>query len=266
MKGVFAQNMGFTLMELIGVMAIVSIMAAVIAPGVFKVIDANIGDAENKNIKALAGALEDSITETKRIPHQNTTEWITATAAYVDLPTSEIEFNARNFRRRIYIDPQFFTTSNTTFTGYTQTSGLAQAPVSPRIMLVSDLTRNAPNPPTSNAAFSTIWDQTSGASVVEGPKVKIQRLNLAPLFHRVVLVNSNTQQPAYSIEAGSASPVPPAVGAVDGNITRYLLENSNLKLYADPYPSGALLTLAILNNDHSYRYETGGSVWAWVRQ
>ena len=253
-------------MEMIGVMAILSILAAVLAPSVFEAIDRALGDAENINVQQLATALEQSILDSKRIPTQNTNDWVNAIASFSSFSRNEIEFNARNYSRRLYIDPRFFTTTDSTFPGYTQTTGQNVVLVSPRLMLVSDLTRNAPAPPTTNSAFSAIWDQTAGANVVEGDKVKVQRLHLAALFNRVVLLNSNTQQPAYRIESGSSYPVPPAAGAVDGQRTLYILRHSNLNLLANPYPGGGLLTLAIVNADQSFRFETNGSQWYWTRQ
>lgn len=257
---------GFTLMEMIGVMAIMSILAAVIAPSVFDAIDRTLGDAETTNVKQIMNSLEQAILESKRIPTQNINDWVSMVATYSSFARDQIEFNARGYRRRIYIDPRFFTTTDSTFPGYTQTSGLSAATVSPRILLVSDLTQNVPAPPGTHADFSAIWDQTPSASITEGKKVKIQRLHLAALFSRVVLLNANPQQPAYRIESGTAYPVPPAIGTVDGQLTRYILRQSNLNLLASPYPSGGLLTLATINSDQSFRFETNGSQWYWTRQ
>lgn len=257
---------GFTLMELIGVMAIMALLAATVAPSLVKTVDRAYGDAESVNIKQLADALQQAIIETKRIPTQTTSDWVNTLSAYISLSKNQIEFNGRNFRRRIYIDPMFFTSTNTNFPGYVQSTGLTTAPVSPRIMIISDLARHAPAAPNTNAAFTQIWDQTSGATVIEGDKVKIQRLHLAPLFHRLLLTNSKPQQPSYRLENGSNSPVPPASGGADGNLTRYVMHNTRISLYVDPFPGGALASLGIVNASVAYHYKTDGINWFWERQ
>ena len=258
-------HLGFTLMELIGVMAIISILSAVLAPSVFDAIKAAVSDAESANVKTLLEALEESINENKRIPTQTANSWVTAISAYIDFPRSKIEYNRRGFRRRLYIDPKFFTTSNTVFPGYTQISGLTQKPNFPRLMLVSDLTKNIVAPPTTNAAFSAIWDQTTGAAIVESDDVKIERMHLASLFHRIIFLNSDSTQSAYSVEGGSAFPVPIISGGTDGSLTRYLLHTSSMDLFASPYPSGNLLTRTIIKSEQSYRYESSGGNWSWAR-
>lgn len=257
---------GFTLMEIIGVMAIVSIMAAVIAPRIFDTITSAYGDAEAVNVQQLSENLKQYIIDNKRIPSQTTNDWVTALASYSSLARDNIEFNARGFRRAIYIDPRFFTGTDTVFTAYTQAGGLTQPPVFPRIMVVSDLAGNAPNPPTTNAAFSAIWDQTGGAGVVESDKVKIHRLHLASVFHRIVLVNSNPQQPGYALEAAAANAVPPASGAIDGSLTVYALHNSSINLFTDIFPSGSLSTVSMINSDQAYHYKTDGMNWFWESQ
>ncbi len=253
-------------MEMIGVMAVVSILAATLAPTIFKTIDKAFGDAETNNINLLGEALQQSILDNQQIPNQNINNWVAAIAAYSDLANNDIEFNARGYRRRLYVDPRFFTNSDSVFPGYTQNTGLTQAPFSPRLMLVSDLTRNSPAPPTTNVDFDDIWNQNPGAGVVEGDEVKIKRLHLAGFFHRLILVNANTQQAAYSLEGAANNPVPQAVGAVDGSLTVYVIENTQINLFANPFPTGALNTVSMVNADSSYRFDTNGSNWLWKSQ
>lgn len=256
---------GFTLIELIGAMAIIAVLAAVLAPGITDGIDRAYAAAEDENLATLMEALEQHIQVNKHIPRQAQAEWTAAVSAHAGLAASEVELNARGYRRRLYVDPLFFTTSEASFPGYTQTSGLAARPNSPRLMLVSDLSRNAPNAPASAAAFAAIWDQSAGAAVVEGNKVKIERLNLSSRFHRVLLINSHTQQPSYSLEGGSAAAVPAAVGGADGMLTRYVLKASRLSVFFSPYPTGGMDTSTIVGGDLALHYVTDGSNWFWER-
>ncbi|MEM8768698.1 MAG: prepilin-type N-terminal cleavage/methylation domain-containing protein [Pseudomonadota bacterium] len=259
------KQQGFTLMELIGAMAIIAILAAVLAPSVTDGIDRAYATAEEDNLRTLVGALEQEVLVNKRIPRQNTADWTATVAAYADLPIDQVAFNARGHRRALYVDPQFFSATETTFPGYQQTTGLSSRPFSPRLMLVSSLNGNAPAAPRTAADFAAIWDQTGGAAVVEGPKVKVERLNLAGHFHRVLLSNANTQQPAYALETGGASPVPAAVSGVDGSLIRYVLRSTRLAVFFAPFPSGGVNTSTLVSGEVSYHYVTDGTRWYWER-
>jgi len=256
---------GFTIMELIGAMAIIAILAAVLAPSVTDGIDRAYAAQEEGNVQSLMDALEQHVLQNKEIPRETVADWTTAIAAYADLARDDVEFNPRGFRRRIYVDPQFFASSEAVFPGYSQTAGLTARPFSPRLMLVSDLTRNAPNPPRTAAEFAAIWDQTNTAAVVEGTKVKVERLNLAGHFHRLLLINSHNQQPAYALENGSSVPVPAASGGVDATLTRYVLRSSRLSVFFSPYPTGGSNTTTLIGGDMALHYTTDGSNWFWER-
>ncbi len=256
---------GFTIMELIGAMAIIAILAAVLAPSVTDGIDRAYAAQEEANVSSLMGALEQHILQNKDIPREAAASWTAAIATYAELARDDVEFNPRGYRRQLYVDPQFFTSSEAVFPGYVQGAGLTSRPYSPRLMLVSDLTRNVPNPPRTAAEFAAIWDQTNTAVVVEGPKVKLERLNLAGYFHRLLLVNSHSQQPAYALESGGSVPVPAAFGGVDGTLTRYVLSSSRLSVFFSPYPTGGTNTSTLVAEDVALHYTTDGSSWFWER-
>lgn len=259
----FERQSGFTLMEIVGVMAIIAILAAVLAPSLTDGIDRANAAREEGSLRVLAEALENHVLTNKAIPGQNVAEWSAAIAAYADLRQDDVIFNARGFRRGLYVDPQFFTSTETAFPGYTQSVGLGSRPYSPRLMLVSDLTRNAPAAPGTATDFAAIWDQRTGAAVMEGAKVKIARLNLGSRFHRLLLVNANVQQPAYALEGAAPISVPPAVAGMDGMLSRYVLEHSQVSLYVSPFPAGGMQTTTIISADVALHYRTDGSSWYW---
>lgn len=252
-------------MELIGVIAIIAILSAVIAPNLFRGIDAAFAKAEEENLANLVAALRMYSEQTNRIPSAAATDWASAIASRIDVPEADVQANRRSFRRALYFDPRFFTSTDSSFPGYQQTSGLTSPLVSPRAILVSDLTRNAPAAPTTSAAFNAIWDQDPSAIVLEGPKVYLQRINFRSMFHRVVLNNQHTIQPAYGLGTGSQNAIPAAVGGIDGTLTRYVMGGTELRLYRGPFPGGALETSSLVDAVKSYRYTTDGTNWFWSR-
>ena len=251
------------MLEMIGVLAIMGILAGALAPNIFQAIDDAYAIAEEENLIALEDALRTYIMTNKRIPSASINDWTAALGETSALALSSVKNNRRNYARRLYFDPRFFSPNDSSFTGFTQIQGLSNAPVSPRLMIVSDLKKNLPNAPTSSTAFNAIWNQSSAPAVVEGHMLKIQRVNLSDIFHRLVLSNQNAIASAYSIEGGSQSSVPGASGGLDGEITRYLLSGSKLNLHTAPFPTGAVGRSLILRRQTSLRYQTDGTNWTW---
>ena len=254
---------GFTLLELIGVMAVLAILSAALAPSVFQAIDDAYAAAETGNLERLGDDLTRYIRNNGAIPSRNINTWTAALATVSNLPQERIRNNRRGYRRLLYFDPQFFGAPDSNFGGYTQAGGLTAAPVSPRVMLISNLRANVRNQPADTTNFNAIWNQSAGAAVVESDTIKIVRLNLAPLFHRVLLVNGNTSQTGYQLGTAGSVPVAGSNGVTDGIADRYVLAGTELRLFNTPYPIGALATATLITEDAGFRYATNGSAWFW---
>jgi len=254
---------GFTLMELIGVMAVMAILSAAMAPSIFAAVDDAYSAAEDDNLKELARDLETYFLTRRSLPQANRTVWPAALASVSDRPAVEVLANRRSFQRTLYYDPRFFSAADANFPGYLQTTGLAAAPVSPRLMLISNTRANAPQPPMNSATFNAIWNQDPGATVIEGSDVKIVRLNLARHFKRVLLTNSATSQTGYSLDGGASAAIAANNGTTDGVLERYVVDGTTLRLFRDPYPSGALATTVLISAATGLRYATDGSAWFW---
>ena len=146
------------MIEMIGVLAIIAILASAILPNMIQSVLHARADQETTTLATLASDLQHYILTNQQIPAPATATWTTALASVSNLPRDKVEFNENGFRRAIYYDPRFFTASDTAFSGYTQQSGAASV-VSPRVMIVSNLQANAPAAPSSTTDFSAIWDQ-----------------------------------------------------------------------------------------------------------
>ncbi len=254
---------GFSLLEMIGVMAVMAILAGALAPSVFQMLERGYQDAEQQSISTVAAALQDYVLVNKTIPTENINVWTVAVAGFAALPPQRVQFNEKNFQRRLYVDPVFFTTSAQTFPGYTQTVGLAVMPNSPRAMLVSNLQGNVSAVLDQASEFDDVWNQSGTPLLAESNTLIIERINLAPLFKRLVLSNSNTSQAGYILEAGTEGAVAAGSGTVDGTRSVVVLRNSRLSLNAAPFPGGVTQRQLIVSRDLSLRYESDGSNWFW---
>jgi len=258
-----AKQGGFSLIELIGVLAIMSILASIILPNMLKRMDIANADAEAHNLVSLASELEQYITTQFSIPSSNT--WASAVASVSALPINEVSNNPYGFKRGFYVDPKFFTATDLVFAGYQQTAGLLTAPVSPRIILVSDLKGDALPAPTSSAAFDAIWNQTAAANVLESDSLKIHRIYLGHVFHPVLLLNSSTRIPSYQLNAQAAKPLPIANNGINGQLTIYVINRTQLTLHQDPYPTGTVQYTLFIQDQDSFLYGTDGVTWFWGR-
>lgn len=258
------RDQGFSLLEMIGVLAVMAIMAGALAPSVFQLIEEGYQTAEQQNLRTIGQSLVDSVRRDKRIPTLAAGDWTTAVADYASLPPQRVLANDKNFTRRLYADPMFFTSSDQAFAGYTQTQGLATLPFSPRLMVVSSLTGNVSANLNTNVRFTDVWEQTTDSLLVESDTLLVERVNLATLFMRVVLNNANPAQAGYVLEGGTEASVAGAAAGVDGSRTVYVIAGSRLGLNAVPFPGAGMQRQLIVSAENSLRYQLEGSAWAWA--
>ena len=253
---------GFTLLELIGVMAVMAILAGALAPSVMRLIEEGFQGAEQQSMETLGVALGDYILATQSIPASG--DWVDAVSSYAALAPDTVRLNQKKRTRRIYYDPHFFTGSDTAFSGYTQTQGLATRPVSPRIMIVSDLNGEISANLNTAALFNAVWDQSATSTITESKSLIITRLNLNNRFKRALLSNAASVQASFQLEGNAAGAIGAAVAGIDGTREVFVIHGTRLRLNATPYPSGATLRQLIVNQDVSLRYSFDGSTWSWI--
>lgn len=272
---------GFSLLELIAVMAVMAILAGTMAPNIAASVDRAYRDSERQTLSVLAQDLRQAIVNDKRIPSPSANTWGQAIARVSEYPLQRIIANDKGYRRRLLVDPQFFAGPARHFKGYVQKKGLQQPPQSPRMMLVSDLRRHVPALKNDAAVFDAIWHQRSDAMIKESKDLLIERINLADQFHRLVVGNQNKQRTFFRLENGPAVAVPKAIAGRDGSLTRYVIHGSRLLLHHAPYPSGTVQQVTVVQADTAWHYQSqdpfgngtgsagpgnsGQSQWRWVQ-
>ncbi|NRA53898.1 MAG: prepilin-type N-terminal cleavage/methylation domain-containing protein [Gammaproteobacteria bacterium] len=248
------KSRGFTLLELIAVMAIIAMLAGALVPNIFDAIKRARADVEVKNLSSIGQSIVLSVVIKKSMPTAVTSSWVAAVQTSSDFSATDIEFNALNYRRRLIFDPRFFTTTDAVFQGHSQNYGLQNRPNSPRAILISDLSNNVAAVANTASVFNAIWDQTSTATLVESSDLKIQRLNFTNKFHRILLSNQHISQPYFQLEAGTTYPILAATDGVETSLTRYVIDNTKISLFST---TGKEL-VHIVKSDWSARYKTDG--------
>lgn len=207
---------GFTLLEMIGVLAVIAILSAIIAPNVIQQMNFAQQDAEEETLSRLADGLRNYVLSSRIIPVSGygSSTWSGSIASQMDLPPIDIYRNTFTCDRRYWFDRATDlngltdasgsydqnTAAVANLSGYTKnnTGAVASAPANPRAMIISDMTASCSN--TINgvgdtaANFALVWNQANAGSdpLVEGAAIKIQRINLADLFETVTLNSVST--------------------------------------------------------------------------
>ncbi len=200
----------FTLIEMIGVIAIIAILAAVISPSVIKQLQSARQDAEDKTLSFLADGLIDYVLENRIIPQsgEGSGTWATNIATQMDSPTEKVYENDPGNSRRYWFDPATNlnglsdnsasynqnTVSAANISGDATTS-TASALTNPRAMIISDLSPGGTNNilvasvAHNSTNFAAAWDQTG--TLTESSTLKIKRINFSQMFKTLTLQSSN---------------------------------------------------------------------------
>jgi type II secretory pathway pseudopilin PulG len=250
-----------TLIGLIGVMAVLAILGAVLVPALIRMMDRIAGDRESASLKALADSLESSILRNRYIPSHTNWAQVVATERGVNL--TDVTTNLRRQPRVFLIDPALQIGSRVAGQDFQQdTIGSVIAPINPRMVILSSI--GVPLPagitngvPASTNDFEGIWNSVAGTlpagSAWSGwsgaSDLRVQRVNLSPLFVHVVLTTyASTDDGLFAIDSGSTTNAPA------DNIGRdsYFIQNSVLSLLSH---TNSLDTQHILTRDISFVYQ-----------
>lgn len=251
----------FSLVELIGVLAILAIFAAVLLPAVVRQIDRAAWTKEVNDMAAISNALTLQIVRNYSI--SNETGWARSVASWTQHPISQVSTNNRRFARLFFYDQSGWMT-NTAFTQTNVGTG-AVVPLNARITIVSTIAKALPyaNGALPAASFNSIWNAAQGTkpSYFSGwsgnpDDLVIQRITLDPLFHRLILANRDknaTVTPAFSINSTNTDPYARS-NVLSGTCwSSYYLDGSTVCLWV----GGTLTNRFVLTRDTSRTFEGG---------
>jgi prepilin-type N-terminal cleavage/methylation domain-containing protein len=196
------RKQGFSLLEMIGVMAVIAIMATLVMPSIIQQMKLAAAEQESETLQRLAKGFNDHVLRNKQIPDE--TDWAEVIATELGLQTEEVGVNSSHIARVYLIDPALRIGAADGTLPYTQTnSGSLVEPASSswRLMIVSSLDPARPLPVSSGVGdatrFNNLWNAADGTVPAgwpgswlnHGEELKIQRINLASLFKRLILTN-----------------------------------------------------------------------------
>lgn len=241
----------FSLIELIGVLAVIAILATVIFTVTIKSLDRVANDQELAQLQTINQALRSSILRNGYIPKAyGTSNWVQMVAQEMGSDEASVSANGRRLPRYLLIDPAIqiggIGATVMATNGYRQTPPGSAAPTNPRLLILSSI--GVPLPaaisngvPASSADFDGIWNAADGALPTGSAwtswkgvnDLKINRVNLQPLFVHLYLrlTNSVVTSPGISalLRGNYSINRTAATGSPDG-VDAYFLQNSVLTL------------------------------------
>lgn len=247
---------------MIGALAIIAILAAVLLPALIKEVDKLVADQEVATLQSFGTAIQNNVLRTRNIPDDM--KWVSVITAELGMSSSLVSTNTRSRARLFVIDATGF---SPIVLPYTQTSGGVSTPPSQaRFMIVSsvgaslpaglssrpgqtifnDLWNTAPNAMPANA----IWSGWNGG---RSEDLLVQRINLSPCFVHLILTTNNSigNFASYCIDSGATN----SLGACNA----YYIQGSVLNLYSNAVSFPSPDSQQILQRDVSFVYDQ--NIW-----
>ncbi|MBK9578402.1 MAG: type II secretion system protein [Fibrobacterota bacterium] len=240
---------GFTLIEMVAVLAILAILAGAIVPTVSQSIRDARADAERRTLETIAQLVRDQVRRNGNVP--SAASWAASLALLSELPVARLARNPDGWNRAYIPDPAWTPVSTRPVLagGWTQTPAVADlvaaAPANARILVISDLNADAQTACQNMTAvqFSAVWDETAGApaACVATQVRALVRINLTTEFVQVVRNVSaplGPPAPGWTFGGNAAAAVPFAAA---GTTTRWHLRGSRLGLVSGGTVAGEIV-------------------------
>lgn len=261
---------GFSMIEMIGVIAIMAIAAAVLAPNLARRISRANGEKEDQVLITLADGLVRSVRTLQTVPGANS--WVTNIATQIGMSVNDVRYvnPADTASGRVFLIHPSFSPTNASGSDplWTQGNSGASSVTNAKILLISSHKSSLTLPVSSGrassaAVFDAIWDWSFNATTKASPSgwtgswtdngeyLHVQRVNLSSLFQLATFSNAHhpTNYPYYQVGSSSATSM-----SSTNVLSAYYLEGSMLRLY---FTNGSTLQMThTLGNGVNFVYES----------
>ncbi len=239
---------GFSLLELIGVIAIIAILGAVITPNVLNHLNAASRDAELETLEGIAHAVEVYLRETHSWPPT----LLSLSPDYLRTNSVQLSQNDGGFPRYFFVHPDIGAITNATGLS---SSELADA----QFLLISHLKADAAPTITNATEFEAWWNTDETAT----PDLKIHRGQVSDLFSLLTLEAPGSRG-SYQIDGTTTNwdcQTKPELDHNKYHLTGTTVALDEMSQYANPEVQFSLA------KDMSYRFDpchAAGSRWRTV--
>ncbi len=257
---------GVTLVELIGVLSIITILAALVIPAVLQQMRAAEQEAEAQTMAAIARALEEVVLDRKILPGTN--DWVDWVAPELDRPAQGLATSRSGCPRRLIYHPSSAIRPDAQARTQTASGFQNLSPGFDRLLVVSTLRNAFPSNLvlSSNVTFESLWNTEPhqrpagwpAGALPDPDDLHVARLDLSKLLHRVVINNvasDNTPARISLEENGTVLSI--ARNNPGSPWERSFVHGTGLSLYG---PQGAIWGRELINEDRTLYYSETG--WA----
>ena len=249
---------GFTLIEVIGVMFIIAILATAIAPSVIQQIDRTRNDVESNSLQNIAELIEVEVQRNQVVPSRNT--WVDNIDDHFSGPSNELS-EVGNGERVLHTN-----VDGNTGGDYDQQSlfeagpdpigNLSTTAPNVRTLLVSNIDQDLPNGNLNASDFDAAWSQSGSvpSGYVEEEPVHIQRINFSSLFVGISFnraAGDTKNQASWGLVNSTTD------RSITGSSTVYLLKGSQVRLL----DASVQEHVVILERPMNFTYDNGA--WSW---
>lgn len=175
---------GFTLVEMIGILAILAILASFIAPNVINQLKAAKRDSEDEQLATIATGIELYVRQTRTFPSSLTA----LSPDYVPIALGQLTTNPNGFLRYYYVQPNI--------NGFTNSTGLSTSALADsRFILITHLTQNVNPSIITDTDFESWWNTDETGA----PDLKIHRGHVGHLF-QLLSLSASGMGGSYTVE------------------------------------------------------------------
>ncbi len=166
------QQRGFSLIAVIGILAVVTIGLSLISPAMVRNIDRRHQETERSHLQRIAEGIHTYLEQNKAFPPSLTS----LIPDYSPFPTTQLTTNAHGYPRYYAVHP--------TLLGFTNTIGLSAAQlVDTRFLIISNLTQDAAPLIATPIEFETWWGMDESAM----PGLLMYRGEVGNLFYQLTI-------------------------------------------------------------------------------
>ncbi len=228
----------FSLLEITGVLGVLTILASLALPSLLQQLGERARRLEIERLSQIGQGLREYILRAHQVPAPTTL--VSNVAEVLGWPVRWVQETAAGQPRVFLYDPELQIGTTTAATlPYVQTVSGAATLSGARCLMVSSLGAALPgvigNPGTNAATvFNLLWDTPDGEQPPgwswggEWRDILVQRVNLQPLFTRVVLNNNHIRFGRYSVDNTNAP-----VALTTNSFTAFFLGRTQLGLHGD---------------------------------
>ena len=137
-----ARRRAFSLIEMLGVLVVIVILALAILPALMKQADLKARDLEVKCQQSIVSGLQTCVVKTRTIPGAST--MAQAVALQLGWLTADVTSNARGQPRYFVVDPALRIGTSTGTLPYVQNTNGSILPINPRLMVISSMGQPLP--------------------------------------------------------------------------------------------------------------------------